>query len=118
MFPIVQFGPVVEHKHPGAFLTETPEMAYINNRAAKVPWINGFTRDEMVFLMAGLIPNEPAIREINENWDVVGPVVFSLVYNTTENNIQAARQIWRYYMGNETLRFETRHNFARVRISE
>lgn len=96
-------------------MTETPEMAYINHRAARVPWITGFTRDEMVWLVSALIQDESAVADLNNNWETVGPVMFGLVYNTTENNIEAARQIRQFYMGNETLHFGTRHQFSRVR---
>lgn len=115
VFPVIAFGPVVEHSYPGAFLTETPEMAYINNRAAKVPWINGFTRDEMVYLTSILIQDEAAVSDINNNFDVAGPVLYELFRNTSDINIETARQVWQFYMGNETFRFDTRHAFARVR---
>ncbi|CAL8102386.1 unnamed protein product [Orchesella dallaii] len=112
-FPIVLFAPVVEHNHPGAFMTETPEEAYRNNRASRVPWITGFNRDEMVWLMSALIQNTTAVSEINSDWDMVAPEFLALE-NTTDTNIAIGRQIREFYMGDQDFTFETRLNFSYV----
>ncbi|ODM95528.1 Esterase FE4 [Orchesella cincta] len=113
IFPLVIFGPVVEHNHPGAFLTETPEKAYRAYRAARIPWITGFTQDEMVWMMSALIQNATAVSEVNSDWERVGPIILGLE-NTTNTNVEIGRQIREFYMGNEDFSFETRHNFSRL----
>lgn len=45
-FPPVTMAPTVEVDHPDAFLTVTPEEAYLAGNVSKKPCIMGMTKDE------------------------------------------------------------------------
>lgn len=45
-YPTVLFGPIFEHQHEDAFITEPPESLYIKNQVKPKPWLTGITKDE------------------------------------------------------------------------
>lgn len=107
LFPLVVFGPTLEHYHSGAFLTEKPEDIYRRGRAAKVPWITGFNTNELSWLVSGMIQDPTTVSDINNDWDKISPILLVLDGNKTE-------QVWDFYMGKRPFDFETRHNFSNV----
>ncbi len=108
VFPLVVFGPTLEHYHSGAFLTEKPEDIYRRGRAAKVPWITGFNTHELSWLVSGMIQDPTTVSDINDDWDRISPILLVLGGNKTQ-------QVWDFYMGNRPFNFETRHNFSNVK---
>ncbi len=45
-YPTVLFGPIFEHQHEDAFITEPPESLYVKNQVKPKPWLTGITKDE------------------------------------------------------------------------
>lgn len=47
------FGPVVEPKSEEAFVDENPWDLLRSGRINDVPWINSYTKNEIIFLLSG-----------------------------------------------------------------
>ncbi|CAL8102392.1 unnamed protein product [Orchesella dallaii] len=114
-FPIVLYAPVVEHNHPGAFLTQLPEETYRQNKAARVPWITGFTSYEMGWLFSDFLLDPTAAPELNGNWDRLGEI-FLTIRNSTGRNSEIATRIRDFYLGSDTeISFRNRNPISQVK---
>lgn len=49
VLPFSPFGPVIEKKHDGAFITEHPYKMLVNHQVADIPWITSVTEREGIF---------------------------------------------------------------------
>lgn len=114
IYPLVVFGPTVEHQHEQAFLTKTPEQYYENREASDVTLVSGINRNELVWLVSAMIHDVVHVNDINTQWERVGPIMLALDYNSTQVNGERARKIWDFYMGPEKLSWRTRHRFAEL----
>ena len=52
--PPVQFRPVIEYDHVGAFLKEDPILAVKNGRVSDINWMTGITSDEGALVTPGI----------------------------------------------------------------
>jgi len=50
---MIPFRPVIEPKHPDAFLTEDPLISVREGRLLDIPWMTGITSDEGALRVAG-----------------------------------------------------------------
>lgn len=50
---MIPFRPVIEPKHPGAFLIEDPLISVREGRLLDIPWLTGITSDEGALKVAG-----------------------------------------------------------------
>lgn len=114
-FPIVLFAPVIEPKHQGAFLSDHPAQIYMNGGASKVPWITGFTKYEMGWLLADFIQNTTAVAELNRDWNTLGEV-FMTIRNISGYNGRTANIIRDFYLGGKNMEigFRNRYQIAQV----
>lgn len=48
-FPFSPFGPVVEPKHDGAFISEHPYKLLVNKQVADIPWITSVVEREGIY---------------------------------------------------------------------
>ncbi|ODM95533.1 Venom carboxylesterase-6 [Orchesella cincta] len=114
VFPLVLYGPVVEHNHPGAFLYQLPEKTYKQNKAARVPWITGFTSYEMSWLLADFFRDPTSAPELNRNWNRLGEI-FLTIRNATGSNSAIATRIRNFYLGKDTeISYRNRNAIAQM----
>nr|AAX58713.1 pheromone-degrading enzyme [Popillia japonica] len=62
VLPFSPFGPVIEKKHDGAFITEHPYKMLVNHQVADIPWITSVTEREGIFPGA-YFTDEPSVLE-------------------------------------------------------
>ncbi|XP_011689096.1 PREDICTED: venom carboxylesterase-6-like [Wasmannia auropunctata] len=98
--PMIPFRPVIEPKHPGAFLIEDPLISVREGRLLDIPWMTGITSEEGTLRVAGIYGRENNVKELEKNFNEIAPI--SLLYGE------------RYNIANEDLRNEisaTIHDF-------
>jgi len=113
MYPVVIFGPVIEKAHTGAFLDELPSSVYERKAAANVPWISGFNSDEGAINIAVLFLNNLTVPQLNNEWEKYGRI-FLEITDAEKNPIALSKTIRDFYLGNDTIRFDTREKVIKV----
>ncbi|KAK8392521.1 hypothetical protein O3P69_014716 [Scylla paramamosain] len=84
----------------GTFLPDFPAALLKSGRYNKVDLMVGWTRDDGDFITAGLFSKkgEAALKELNENFQKVGPVMLRL--SEHKKSAYLTRRVFHYYMSN------------------
>ncbi|XP_063867418.1 cholinesterase 1-like [Scylla paramamosain] len=82
----------------GTFLPEHPAVLLRSGRYNKVDVIIGWTKDDGTVITAGMFSEkgEKSLRDVNENFQKVGPILFSLMEE--EHPVYLAQRIRFHYM--------------------
>jgi carboxylesterase type B len=117
--PFTPFGPVIEPKIPGAFLTAHPKKLLENGNFNRVPWIVGLNQDEGHMMHSAFILANPELSaDLKENWKEIFPVTlqFNNVYYKFPPSVQTkmAEKIYSYYFGNKSIDTNSRQELTDV----
>nr|XP_012235013.1 PREDICTED: venom carboxylesterase-6-like [Linepithema humile] len=103
--PFTPFGPVPERVGDATpFIDRTPAEIVSSGDVQDVPWITGVVTEEGLYPVAEFIANEEALKQLNDNWDVLGPEF--LDFNHTlprERHVETARLIKQHYLGTKPI---------------
>ncbi|XP_077262131.1 carboxylic ester hydrolase [Temnothorax americanus] len=101
--PMIPFRPVIEPKHPGAFLTEDPLISVREGRLLDIPWMTGITSDEGALRVAGIYGRENRVKELDNNFNKIAPIslFYDERYNITNENLlnEISTSIRNFYFG-------------------
>ncbi|KAF2902140.1 hypothetical protein ILUMI_04048 [Ignelater luminosus] len=99
--PMIPFKPVIEPDLEGAFLTEDPIDIIKSDKAAKVPFITGFTTEDGALKSAHIYNNSKLVKEFNEDFEKLAPYLF--VYHKTSANKDVGKKIRDFYFGDKQI---------------
>uniref|UniRef100_A0A8D9AVP2 Carboxylic ester hydrolase n=1 Tax=Cacopsylla melanoneura TaxID=428564 RepID=A0A8D9AVP2_9HEMI len=96
--PMVNFAPVIEPDHAGAFISKHP----IDYKSSDVPLIIGVNRDEGALFTAEMCADDMMyVKELNEGWDRYMPM--SVLHNSIVDKEHTVPQVIdalsNYYLG-------------------
>lgn len=108
--PLVPFKPVVEHNHPGAFLTEHPAEIVKSGKMPKTPWMVGVTADEGAIKVASLLEHQDRVAQLNDDFDRIIPI--SIGYKKHMKDVAGVTKRIKelYFKGNQKIGRETKQN--------
>ncbi|KAL0277569.1 UNVERIFIED_CONTAM: hypothetical protein PYX00_004807 [Menopon gallinae] len=96
--PMIPFKPVVEKSRDG-FIPQHPEDATRAGKLAKVPWMTGVNSGEGAMGAAAFYDDEKLVKEFDEKFNELVPIIFFLHREKGLDVQEAARQIRRFYFG-------------------
>ncbi|XP_034947795.1 venom carboxylesterase-6 [Chelonus insularis] len=104
--PMIPFRPVIEPKHPGAFLNEEPAQSLKNGNMADIPWITGYNSHEGAIKVAGLygLKEYQYDKKLNDNFMELAPM--TLMYEDTcpqKSLKDVATKIRKFYLGDKPI---------------
>ncbi|KAG5328877.1 ESTF Esterase, partial [Acromyrmex heyeri] len=101
--PMIPFRPVIEPKHPGAFLIEDPLISVREGRLLDVPWMTGINSEEGAIKVAGIYGREQNVKELETNFDKIVPMslLYDERYNVTNEDLrnEITATIRNFYFG-------------------
>nr|XP_033331335.1 venom carboxylesterase-6-like [Megalopta genalis] len=109
--PMIPFRPVVEPKHPGAFLTEDPAISSRNGRLMDIPWMTGVTSEEGSLVVPGLYTrrNGALVKKLNDDFLNIAPITLLFGQSCpTKETKRIATEIREFYFGNSPIDNSTR----------
>ncbi|GAB1859692.1 Carboxylic ester hydrolase [Camponotus japonicus] len=96
--PFTPFGPVVEKGSDAPFIDKTPVEIVNNGDVQDIPWITSVTSEEGLYPVAEFIAANENLKQLNDNWDVLGPHFLDFNYTISkENHVEIARLIKEHY---------------------
>ncbi|XP_071576019.1 venom carboxylesterase-6-like [Temnothorax nylanderi] len=103
--PFTPFGPVVEKIGDEApFIDRTPVEIINSGDVQDVPWVTGVTSEEGLYPVAEFIAVDQNLKELNDNWDILGPHFLDFNYTIPkEKHIEIARLIKTHYFGTKPI---------------
>ncbi|GAB1859690.1 Carboxylic ester hydrolase [Camponotus japonicus] len=94
------FGPVVEKVGSDTpFIDKTPVEIVNNGDVQDLPWVTSVVSQEGLYPIAEFIADNKALKQLNENWDFLGPLL--LYFNDTipeKDHVEKARFIKQHYL--------------------
>lgn len=109
--PMIPFRPVVEPKHPGAFLTEDPAISSRNGRMMDIPWMTGVTSEEGSIIAPGLYArnNGALVKKLNEDFVNIAPITLLFGQSCPTKEIKrVATEIREFYFHDKPIDNSTR----------
>ncbi|KAK9508185.1 hypothetical protein O3M35_007905 [Rhynocoris fuscipes] len=79
--PLAPFGPVVEARHDGAFISRPPVDIIKSGSINEVPWLVTMTSSEGLYPAADIAGDPKLMNELEQNWNRLLPLL--LDYNST-----------------------------------
>ncbi|XP_077272625.1 venom carboxylesterase-6-like isoform X2 [Temnothorax americanus] len=103
--PFTPFGPVVEKIGDEApFIDRTPVEIINSGDVQDIPWVTGVTSEEGLYPVAEFIAVDQNLKELNDNWDILGPHFLDFNYTIPkEKHIEIARLIKTHYFGTKPI---------------
>ncbi|GAB1859693.1 Carboxylic ester hydrolase [Camponotus japonicus] len=96
--PFTPFGPVVEKGSDAPFIDKTPAEIVNNGDVQDLPWVTSVVSQDGLFPVAEFIANNEALKQLNDNWDVLGPRFLDFYYTIPEkDHVEIARLIKQHY---------------------
>ncbi|XP_076277825.1 carboxylic ester hydrolase-like [Lasioglossum baleicum] len=111
--PMIPFRPVVEPKHPGAFLTEDPAISSRNGRMMDIPWMTGVTSEEGSIIAPGLYArnNGALVKKLNDDFLNIAPITLLFGQSCpTKEMKRVATEIREFYFRDKPIDNSTRFN--------
>ncbi|XP_076643336.1 carboxylic ester hydrolase-like [Halictus rubicundus] len=111
--PMIPFRPVVEPKHPGAFLTEDPAISSRNGRMMDIPWMTGVTSEEGSIIAPGLYArnNGALVKKLNDDFLNIAPITLLFGQSCPTKEIKrVATEIREFYFRDKPIDNSTRFN--------
>ncbi|KAA0203843.1 Esterase E4/FE4, partial [Hyalella azteca] len=110
------FGPVIDTwMMDEAFLPDEPHRLIHNNKFLQIPWMCGTNRDDGAFRVRDILHDDVLVRQLNTDWDRVGPVLLHLTKDSCKDPVAVARQIRQYYIKDKKFGDESSKEFVEVR---
>ncbi|XP_065224299.1 venom carboxylesterase-6-like [Planococcus citri] len=109
------FGPVIEPKHRGAFLTENPYRLLKDGKVKQVPFLTSLVETEGSVVGLEIVSNDKLMEQWNHYWDVMAPKLFfysHLRSKSKQNYISSS--IKKHYFGGENLSNQTTSEFLQA----
>ncbi|GAB1859691.1 Carboxylic ester hydrolase [Camponotus japonicus] len=93
------FGPVVEKVGSDTpFIDKTPVEIVNNGDVQDLPWVTSVVSQEGLYPVAEFIADNKALKQLNDNWDVLGPRLLYFYYTIPEkDHVEIARLIKQHY---------------------
>lgn len=111
---MIPFPPVVEHEHPGAFITKHPRDE-VAPHALSLPWIIGLTSDEGSMKSAAFAVSSELMKDLNENWEKAWPLMLYYDHQPEEKRKEITDEISRFYFnGKREMNPELVQNYTNV----
>ncbi|RLU21207.1 hypothetical protein DMN91_005580 [Ooceraea biroi] len=102
--PFTPFGPVPEKMSDAPFIDRTPAEIISSGEVQDVPWITGVVSEEGLYPVAEFIAMDDKLKELNDNWDVLGPQFLDFNYTIPrEKHVETARLIRQHYLGTKPI---------------
>ncbi|KAG8225760.1 hypothetical protein J437_LFUL005719 [Ladona fulva] len=113
MDPILVFGPTIEKEDNDEppFITAHPYKILKTGKFNPVNWMAGATREDGSFRTASILTDQKKARELNEDYDTVGPITTRLE-ETAKDPKAVARKIRQFYFGDDDIGVETHHKLT------
>ncbi|XP_067207617.1 carboxylic ester hydrolase isoform X2 [Linepithema humile] len=104
--PLIPFRPVIEPKHPGAFITEDPVISVREGRLADVPWMTGITSEEGSLKVPGIYGGN-LVKRLNDDFINIAPIslLFQEKYRLHDKKVtdEISSTIRKYYFGHDDI---------------
>ena len=111
---MIPFPPVVEHPHPGAFITRHPRDE-VAPHGLSLPWIVGLTSDEGSMKSAVFAATPELMADLTANWDKAWPVMLYYDHLPASRQEEITKAITTFYFGGQRQVTErTVQNFTNV----
>ncbi|XP_025161125.1 venom carboxylesterase-6 [Harpegnathos saltator] len=102
--PFTPFGPVVEKAGDIRFIDRTPIEIINSGNVQDVPWITSTVSEEGLYPIATFYNKENVLKNLNDNWDNISPILFDFNYTVPEEkHIEISRLIREHYFGAGTV---------------
>lgn len=98
--PMIPFPPVVEHEHPGAYITKHPRDE-VAPHAASLPWIIGLNSDEGTMKSAVFAVQPKLMQDLNSNWDKAWPLMLYYDHHPVDKQKEFTQAITEFYFKNQ-----------------
>ncbi|XP_018007693.1 esterase-5B isoform X2 [Hyalella azteca] len=109
------FGPVIDTwMMDEAFLPDEPHRLIHNNKFLQIPWMCGTNRDDGAFRVRDILHDDVLVRQLNTDWDRVGPVLLHLTKDSCKDPVAVARQIRQYYIKDKKFGDESSKEFVEM----
>ncbi|XP_022913045.2 esterase FE4-like [Onthophagus taurus] len=95
------------------FLVEHPIKSIVNKRVADVPVLIGVTKDEFGGRSYFIVNNKTALREFDEDYKTIWPIVFSYERDT-EFSSNVSESLREFYIPNKKILVSNRQNIADI----
>ncbi|KAL1455882.1 hypothetical protein WDU94_000647 [Cyamophila willieti] len=109
--PMVNFAPVIEPDHAGAFITQHPYLY----KTSPVPLIIGVNKDEGALFTARMCADDNAfLNQLNDRWDRYLPmtVLPNNIVDKEHTETQVSDTISKYYLGGNRVDVDQLHNLT------
>ncbi|KAJ3652351.1 hypothetical protein Zmor_018325 [Zophobas morio] len=107
--PTLIWLPVIEKDYgQKRFLTEHPIKSVVKHRFQDVPILSGIVKDEFADNAAVIINNPSLLKELDDNFDKWGPVIFMYERGTNRSK-EISRQVRKFYLGDGPLNNASLH---------
>ena len=101
--PITAWSPRVDPESKLSYMPEEPIDLMTAGNFQHVPWIVGLTDDEGAFKTSAFISDMKTVREFEEDFEKIGPLMFGTHDGQSEAPKVNAQRIRDYYWGTDTL---------------
>ncbi|XP_011259279.2 venom carboxylesterase-6 [Camponotus floridanus] len=103
--PFTPFGPVVEKANNDTpFIDKTPIEIVNNGEVQDLPWVTSVVSEEGLYPVAEFIANNEALKQLNGNWDFLGPHFLDFYYTIPkEKQVEIARIIKKHYFDTKSI---------------
>jgi len=99
--PMTAWSPRVDNESPKPFMYKEPIDLMKEGSFSHVPWMVGITDDEGAFKVSALMHDKKAIKEIEDEYERLGPYLFGFHDGQCEAPKIHAAQIKEYYWGKD-----------------
>ncbi|XP_011157167.1 venom carboxylesterase-6 [Solenopsis invicta] len=103
--PFTPFGPVPERFGDEApFIDRTPFEIINSGDVQDIPWVTGVVSEEGLYPVAEFITNDQHLKQLNDNWDILGPYFLDFNYTIPKDkHVEIARFIKNHYFGTKPI---------------
>ncbi|EFN66414.1 Esterase FE4 [Camponotus floridanus] len=103
--PFTPFGPVIEKvNNDTAFIDRTPVEIVNNGDVQDLPWVTSVVSQDGLYPVAEFIANNEALKQLNGNWDFLGPHFLDFYYTIPkEKQVEIARIIKKHYFDTKSI---------------
>lgn len=101
--PVAAWSPRVDPEAQLSFLPQEPIDYMTSGNFQHIPWITGLTDDEGAFRASAFFSDMSAVREFEDQFEKLGPLMFGLHDGQTEAPKINSQKIREYYWGDRQL---------------
>ncbi|XP_014477484.1 PREDICTED: venom carboxylesterase-6-like [Dinoponera quadriceps] len=102
--PFTPFGPVPEKFGDSPFIDRKPVEIVNSGDVQDIPWITSVVSEEGLYPVAEFIYDDSYLKQLNDNWDVIGPEFLDFNYTIPrEKHVETVRRVKKHYFGAKSI---------------